>query len=96
MRGFKMKTVRIAVELEHSFDVNTEAEANIEAENIELPSGYVQDSFKIVDTSITNEIKVLREFVKEFSPIHGGLTDQFTYNELFTIISEIVEAHNDD
>ena len=44
----------------------------------------------------TNEIRVLRDFVEEFSPIHQGQAKDFTYDELFSIVGDIVEAHYED
>ncbi len=39
------------------------------------------------------EMELLKAFVEEFSPIHQGQTEDLTYNELFAIISEIVDSH---
>lgn len=41
----------------------------------------------------TNERRVLREFVEEFSPVGRGFTQGYTYNDLFEIISDIVDIH---
>ena len=43
----------------------------------------------------SNEMQILRAFVEEFSPIHAGQghIKDFTYDELFDIVSEIVESH---
>lgn len=41
----------------------------------------------------TNEMRILREFVEEYSPIHRGQTQDFSYDELFAIVSEIVDTH---
>lgn len=43
----------------------------------------------------SNEMKVLRKFVEEFSPIHQGNTECLSYDELFSIVAEIVETHNE-
>jgi len=43
-----MKKVIINVNLEYSFDVETDKEARIAVKNVELPKGYVEDSFKLV------------------------------------------------
>jgi len=52
---------------------------------------------------VTNEMKVLREFVKEFSPFHNGLdheekeiTDTMNYDELFDVVEDIVNAHYEE
>jgi len=42
---------------------------------------------------ISNGMRVLREFVEEFSPIHAGFIDELTYEELFDIVAEVVESH---
>lgn len=43
-----MKTVIINVNLEYQFDVATDEQAEVEAQNVELPKEYVEDSFEIV------------------------------------------------
>jgi len=43
----------------------------------------------------SKEMKVLRAFVEEFSPFHQGLTKDMSYDELFDIVSDIVESHYD-
>lgn len=43
----------------------------------------------------TNEMRILREFVEEFSPIHQGLTKEMNYDELFDVVAEIVKTHKD-
>ncbi len=40
--------VVVKVNLEYVFDVENEEEAVVEAENVELPNEYVEDSFEIV------------------------------------------------
>ena len=40
----------------------------------------------------TNEMRILREFVEEFSPISDGV-DEMTYDELFDVVSNIVKSH---
>jgi len=40
--------VVVNVNLEYTFDVDTKAEAVIEAQNVELPQNYIVDSFEIV------------------------------------------------
>ena len=47
--------VIISVQLAYNFDVKNEEEAIIEVKNIELPSGYVEDSFKLI--KVEKEIK---------------------------------------
>jgi len=44
-----MKTVIVNINLEYVFDVATDEEAEKEANNVELPSGYISDSFEIVN-----------------------------------------------
>jgi hypothetical protein len=41
------------------------------------------------------EIEILREFVEEFAPFYQGQTENLTYNELFSIVAEIVETHKE-
>lgn len=43
-----MKTVIVNVNLEYAFDVLSDEEAELEAQNIELPAEYVTGSFEIV------------------------------------------------
>jgi len=44
----------------------------------------------------SNEMKVLRAFVEEFSPFHSHeIVKEMTYNELFDIADEIVNSYND-
>ena len=43
-----MKKVIINVNLEYDFDVKTDEEAEIVAQNYELPKEYIEDSFEIV------------------------------------------------
>lgn len=42
---------------------------------------------------MTEEMKILKAFVEEFSPIHKGQVDDFSYNELFEVIEDIVDVH---
>lgn len=42
-----MYRVIVNIQLEYEFDVKTEIEAITEAENVELPANYVEDSFEI-------------------------------------------------
>ena len=44
----------------------------------------------------TNEMKVLRAFVEEFSPLHEGETKYMSYNDLFEVVADIVDSHYDD
>ena len=41
----------------------------------------------------TNEMKVLRKFVKEFSPIHSTFVNELTYDELFEIVGQVYQSH---
>ena len=41
----------------------------------------------------TNEMKVLRAFVEEFSPLHEGETKDMSYNDLFEVVADIVDSH---
>ena len=45
---------------------------------------------------VTNEMKVLRAFVEEFSPLHEGETKGMSYNDLFEVVADIVDSHYDD
>ena len=47
-KGVIMKTVIVNVNLEYAFDVASDEQAGLQAENIELPAEYVSDSFEIV------------------------------------------------
>ena len=40
---------------------------------------------------MTNEMKVLREFVQEFHPYYATMVNDFTYDELISIVKEIAE-----
>ncbi|KKM28201.1 hypothetical protein LCGC14_1567000 [marine sediment metagenome] len=42
-----MKTVIVNVNLEYAFDVETEEQAILQAQEVELPAEYVSDSFNI-------------------------------------------------
>ena len=44
----------------------------------------------------TNEMKVLRAFVEEFSPLHEGETKDMSYNDLFEVVADIVDSHYND
>ena len=44
----------------------------------------------------SNEMKVLRAFVEEFSPLHQGETKGMSYDQLFSIVSDIVDSHYED
>jgi len=44
---------------------------------------------------MSDEMRILREFVEEFSPIHQGQTEELSYEELFDIVAEVVEAHKE-
>ena len=44
----------------------------------------------------TNEMKVLRAFVEEFSPLYEGETKDMSYNDLFEVVADIVDSHYDD
>jgi len=48
------------------------------------------------EPGIKNEIRILREFVEEFSPIHQGQINDLSYSQLFEIVAEIVTEHNGD
>lgn len=37
----------------------------------------------------TNEMKVLRDFVREFSPLLSETVEDLTYNELFSLVGDI-------
>lgn len=39
----------------------------------------------------SNEMKVLKEFVKEFSPFHEQEADRMTYSELTEVVIEIAK-----
>jgi len=41
----------------------------------------------------SNEMKILKEFVEEFSPIYQGQVDDFSYDELFEVVEDIVDEH---
>jgi hypothetical protein len=43
----------------------------------------------------TPDIEVLRTFVKEFSPIHQTEADNMSYEELWAVVKECVESHED-
>ncbi len=43
-----MAKVTIQIKLEYDFEVNTANQARTCAENVELPSEYVEDSFEII------------------------------------------------
>ena len=43
-----MKTVIVNVNLEYCFDVDTDEDAKVDAQNVELPKEYVMDSFEII------------------------------------------------
>ena len=47
------------------------------------------------EKEVKNEIRILREFVEEFSPIHQGQVNNLSYHQLFDIVAEIVEVKND-
>ncbi len=60
-----MKTVIVNVNLEYAFDVETDEEAKVEAQNVELPTEYVCDSFEIatiLDGNQTTSQKVAKRF----------------------------------
>lgn len=40
-----------------------------------------------------NEMRILRLFVMEFSPPHAQQVDEMSYNELFDVVAEVLEAH---
>ena len=42
---------------------------------------------------MSTELKVLRGFAGEFSPLHQTMVNDMSYSELFDIAKEIVEAH---
>ena len=41
-------------------------------------------------------MRVLREFVAEFSPFHQTLVQKMEYDELFEVVKDIVETHYED
>ena len=41
----------------------------------------------------SNEIRILREFVEEFSPLHAEFAHELTYDELFEIAGQVYESH---
>ena len=44
-----------------------------------------------------NEMRVLKEFVMEFSPFHNkDIVNDMSYSELFDVVKEIVETHNEE
>jgi len=44
---------------------------------------------------MTNEMKVLVEFVREFSPAHQIDVENMTYSELFEVVQQVVDSHNE-
>ncbi len=52
-----MAKVRIQIQLEYDFEVNTADEARTCAENVELPSEYVEDTFEII-TVIDHDVQL--------------------------------------
>ena len=43
----------------------------------------------------SNEMRILREFVVEFSPFYSyEIANEMNYDELFVVVGEIVESHN--
>ncbi len=42
---------------------------------------------------MTNEMRVLQEFVEEFSPIHQGQTKDMCYDELFAVVAEVSKEY---
>ena len=42
---------------------------------------------------MSEEMRILREFVEEFSPLHRGETKDMTYDMLFDVVSDIVDSH---
>lgn len=41
----------------------------------------------------SNEMRILREFVEEFSPLHAEFAHTLTYDELFEIVGQVYESH---
>ena len=41
----------------------------------------------------SNEMRILREFVEEFSPLHAEFAHELTYDELFEIVGQVYESH---
>jgi hypothetical protein len=39
----------------------------------------------------TNEMRILREFIQEFSPLHAEGVEDLTYHELTDIVKEVAE-----
>ena len=39
----------------------------------------------------TNEIRVLREFVREFNPFYAGVCEEMDYEELVSVVKLTVE-----
>ena len=44
----------------------------------------------------SNEMRILREFIEEFSPLHAGIVYELTYDERFDIVSDVVESHYEE
>lgn len=44
---------------------------------------------------MSNEIKVLRAFVREFSPIHAEDVKTMSYEELFEVVGEVVQCRKE-
>ena len=44
----------------------------------------------------SNEMRILREFVEEFSPLHAEFASELTYDERFDIVSDVVESHYEE
>ncbi len=42
---------------------------------------------------MSDEMKILRAFVEEFSPIHQGQTQDMSYADLFDVVDMIVDSH---
>lgn len=45
------------------------------------------------DDMESNEMRILREFVEEFSPLHAEFAHKLTYDELFFIVGQVYESH---
>jgi len=40
---------------------------------------------------VANEIRILREFIEEFSPIYARLAKDMNYSELIEVVKEIAK-----
>lgn len=95
-----MKKWYVGVNVEHIERYEVEAETAQEAEKIVLSGDvdpvkmrdYGWEIVTIEELKMPNEIRVLKEFVNEFSPLHQGQTERMSYTELFDIVEKVVLA----